>query len=170
MGCKNDAPSALRTAVSALRAFLIARHDPSSSSLVRCASQPEMRGHFDCRTRRKGQFLGVVLCFSFLISLPVFSITGTFQGRVVEGTKREAGKYIYVAGRGGLMRRVNIQKCRVRFGADVPPSQRVASASESLKDSAEVRVTAEQDNEGEWMASEIVILKLPEIDRARLRI
>ena len=68
------------------------------------------------------------------------------------------------------MRRVNIQKCRVRFGADVPPSQRVASASESLKDSAEVRVTAEQDNEGEWMASEIVILKLPEIVRARLRI
>src|SRR5437868_10733149 len=130
MGCKNDAPSALRTAVSALRAFLIARHDPSSSSLVRCASQPEMRGHFDCRTRRKGQFLGVVLCFSFLISLPVFSITGTFQGRVVEGTKREAGKYIYVAGRGGLMRRVNIQKCRVRFGADVPPSRSEEHTSE----------------------------------------
>ena len=68
------------------------------------------------------------------------------------------------------MRRVNIQKCRVRFGADVPPSQRVASASESLKDSAEVRVIAEQGKDGEWMASEIVILKLPEVDKARLLI
>jgi hypothetical protein len=68
------------------------------------------------------------------------------------------------------MRRVNIQKCRVRFGADVPPSQRVANASESLKDSAEVRVTAEQGNDGEWVASDIVILKLPAIDKARLLI
>ena len=89
---------------------------------------------------------------------------------MVEGTKREAGRYIYVAGRGGFMRRVNIQKCRVRFGADVPPSQRVASASESLKDSAEVRVIAEQGKDGEWMASDIVILKLPEVDKARLLI
>jgi hypothetical protein len=58
----------------------------------------------------------------------------------------------------------------VRFGADVPPAQRVASAAESLKDSAEVRVTAEQGNDGVWMASEIVILKLPAIDKARLLI
>ena len=55
------------------------------------------------------------------------------------------------------------------FGTDVPPSQRVTSASESLKDSAEVRVTAEQGKDGEWMASEIVILKLPEVDKVRLR-
>lgn len=68
------------------------------------------------------------------------------------------------------MRRVNIQKCRVRFGADVPPSQRVANAFESLKDSAEVRVTAEQGNDGEWVASDIVILKLPAINKARLLI
>jgi hypothetical protein len=115
------------------------------------------------------------LPISFLLtilfaSLPLFATKGIFQGRVVEGTKKEAGRYIYVAGRGGYMRRVNIQRCRVMFGADVPPSQRVTSASESLKDSAEVRVTAEQGKDGEWTATEIVILKLPEVDRARLRI
>ena len=72
-----------------------------------------------------------------------------------------------VASRNQIFRRVPGE---VLFGVDVPPSQRVTSASESLKDSAEVRVTAEQGKDGEWMASEIVILKLPEVDRVRLRI
>lgn len=93
-----------------------------------------------------------------------------FQGRVVEGTKREAGRYIYVAGPSGYMRRVNIQRCRVRFDSAIPASQRVRSAAESLKDSAEVRVTAEQGSDGEWVALDIVILKLSAVDQVRLRI
>ena len=129
-----------------------------------------MRAHTDRRIQRSDWLLRSLLLTFVFTSLPVFATTGVFQGRVVEGTKREAGRYIYVAGRGGYMRRVNIQKCRVIFGADVPPSQRVASASDSLKDSAEVRVTAEQGKDGEWMASEIVILKMPAVDKVRLLI
>ena len=129
-----------------------------------------MRGYSDCRMLRSDWLLSSFLLAVVLASLPAFATKGIFQGRVVEGTKKEAGRYIYVAGRGGYMRRVNIQRCRVLFGVDVPPSQRVTTASESLKDSAEVRVTAEQGKDGEWMASEIVILKLPEVDRVRLRI
>src|SRR5215813_15192073 len=112
-----------------------------------------MRAHTDRRIQRSDWLLRSLLLTFVFTSLPVFATKGVFQGRVVEGTKREAGRYIYVAGRGGYMRRVNIQKCRVRFGVDVPPSQRVANASDSLKDSAEVRVTAEQGNDGEWTAS-----------------
>ena len=67
------------------------------------------------------------------------------------------------------MRRVNIQGCRVHFDAAIPASQRVRSAAESLRESAQVRVTAEQ-REGEWVATDIVILKLPEIDKVRLQI
>lgn len=130
-----------------------------------------MRAYSDCQTRRRQWYVPALFLTVVLTSaLPLSATKGVFQGLVVEGTKREAGRYIYVAGRGGSMRRVNIQKCRVRFGADVPPSQRVANASESLKDSAEVRVTAEQGNDGEWVASDIVILKLPAIDKARLLI
>jgi hypothetical protein len=103
-----------------------------------------------------------------VLSLPLFATRGVFQGRVVEGTKREQGKYIYVAGPTGLMRRVNIQNCRVRFDTSVPLRQRVHNASESLKDSAEVRVTAEQRDDGEWVATEILILKLAQVDRIRL--
>ena len=130
-----------------------------------------MRAYADGRFGRGHWLLeSFILALLLTSAIPLFATKGIFQGRVVEGTKREAGKYIYVAGRGGFMRRVNIQRCHVRFGVDVPPSQRVASASESLKDSAEVRVTAEQGEDGEWMASDIVILKLPAIDKVRLLI
>ena len=129
-----------------------------------------MRVHTNRRIQRSDWVNPLLLFVVFMVTLPAFATKGVFQGRVVEGSKREAGRYIYVAGRGGYMRRVNIQKCRVIFGADVPPSQRVASASDSLKDSAEVRVTAEQGKDGEWMASEIVILKMPAVDKVRLLI
>jgi hypothetical protein len=130
-----------------------------------------MRSHSDCRTRRGYRIsrlsLGL-LCLA--VAIPVFATKGIFQGRVVEGTKRETGRYIYVAGRSGYMRRVNIERCRVQFGAGIAASQRVRSAAESLRDSAEVRVTAEQSANGEWIATDILILKLPEADKVRLRI
>ena len=126
-----------------------------------------MRDKLHARVKRQ-QRLALAICL--FTALPMFATKGIFQGLVVEGTKREAGKYIYVAGRAGYMRRVNIQRCRVRFGESIPSSQRVQSAVESLRDSAEIRVTAEEDSHGEWVASEIVILKLPALDQVRLRI
>jgi hypothetical protein len=130
-----------------------------------------MRSHSDSRTRRRCRIFR--LCLGLLclaVAIPVFATKGIFQGRVVEGTKHEAGKFIYVAGRSGYMRRVNIERCRVQFAAGVAASQRVRSAAESLRDSAEVRVTAEQSANGEWVATDILILKLPEADKVRLRI
>ena len=112
--------------------------------------------------------LSLALCL--FATLPLFATKGIFQGLVVQGTKREAGKYIYVAGKTGYLRRVNIQRCRVRFGDGVPSSQRLQSAAESLRDNAEIRVTADEDSHGEWIASDIVILKLPAVDQVRLRI
>ncbi|HWC16827.1 MAG TPA: hypothetical protein VG498_07415 [Terriglobales bacterium] len=114
------------------------------------------------------QSLFLVLLFAS--TLPLFATKGIFQGRVVEGTKREAGKYIYVAGPSGYLRRVNIQRCRVRFDTTIPASQRVQSAAESLRDSAEIQVVADQGRNGEWVASDIVILKLPEVDKVKLLI
>jgi hypothetical protein len=130
-----------------------------------------MRSHSDFRTRCRCRIFRLslgLLCLT--VATPVFATKGIFQGRVVEGTKHEAGRFIYVAGRSGYMRRVNIERCRVQFAAGVAASQRVRSAAESLKDSAEVRVTAEQSANGEWVATDILILKLPEVDKVRLRI
>jgi hypothetical protein len=125
-----------------------------------------MRGYLHSRIGTKQ--LSLTLCL--FAALPLFATKGIFQGLVVEGTKREAGKYIYVAGKTGYLRRVNIQRCRVRFGDGVPSSQRLQSAAESLRDNAEIRVTADEDSHGEWIASDIVILKLPAVDQVRLRI
>lgn len=111
-------------------------------------------------------FFAVGACIATTSHL--FAVTGVFQGRVVEGTKREAGKYIYVAGRTGYLRRVNIQKCRVRFDSGVPAAERVHNPSDYLRDDAEIRVSANQSENGEWVALEIVILKLPVLDKARL--
>jgi hypothetical protein len=129
--------------------------DGYSPSHIRCLP------HFS-----KPLLLGICL---FACS-PLFATKGVFQGRVVEGTKREEGKFIYIAGPSGYMRRVNIERCRIRFDSGIPASHRVRSAAESLKDSAEVRVTAEQASNGEWIALEIVILKLAAVDKVRLRI
>ena len=130
-----------------------------------------MRGYSDCRTDQRRRLIRS-LCLALLLTagVPLLATRGIFQGLVVEGTKREAGKYIYVAGRSGYMRRVNIERCRVRFDIGVPASERIQSAAESLRDSAEIRVTADQRTNGEWVAIEIVILKLPTVDKVRLRV
>ena len=130
-----------------------------------------MRSYSHARTDHRCQNLHpLFVALMLFCSLPLFATKGVFQGRVVEGTKREAGKYIYVAGRSGYMRRVNIQQCHVRFDSGIPASQRVQSAAESLHESAEILVTAEEGRNGEWVASDIVILKLPKIDKVRLLI
>lgn len=104
-----------------------------------------------------------------LVALPGFATKGIFQGRVVAGTDHEAGKYIYVEAQRGYLRRVNIEKCRVIFDHGVAASQRVRNAAEALRDGAEVRVVAEQREQGDWVASEIVILKPAAIDQVQLR-
>jgi hypothetical protein len=130
-----------------------------------------MRSHSECRAQGGHHLYRIsVLAVCLAAAIPLFATKGVFQGRVVEGTKHEAGKFIYVAGPSGYMRRVNIERCRVQFAAGVAASERVRSAAESLRDSAEVRVTAEQSANGEWVASDILILKLPKVDKVRLRI
>jgi hypothetical protein len=129
-----------------------------------------MPGHFLHRRSPSKLLIPTAILLILAVNAPLFATPGMFQGRVVEGNKREAGKYIYVEGRGGSMRRVNIQSCRIRFDASIPASQRVRSAAESLRESAQVRVMANQKDNGEWVATDITILKLPEIDHVRLLI
>jgi hypothetical protein len=129
-----------------------------------------MPGRFLHRRWSSKLLIPTAILLFLTTSAPLSATQGMFQGRVVEGNKREAGKYIYVEGRGGFMRRVDIRRCRIHFDTSIPASQRVRSAAESLRESAEVRVTADQKANGEWLAADITILKLPEIDHVRLLI
>ena len=92
---------------------------------------------------------------------------GSFRGTVVEGANGapEAG-WLYVRGRNGSIRRVDISQAAIEYDDTVPPEQRKASARQQLVIGAEVRVTAEQRSDGEWRASRVEIIKLAPIGRA----
>jgi len=85
---------------------------------------------------------------------------GSFRGTIVDGPHDAAGKnWIYVQGRNGMARRVEISHARVVYDESVPSATRLAKPKDALTAGAEVRVTAEQGSDGEWRASEVEILK-----------
>jgi hypothetical protein len=83
---------------------------------------------------------------------------GSFRGTIVDGPSMQKG-WIYVQGRNGMARRVEIAHAQVTYDDDVPAAERGAKPEDALVVGAEVRVTAEQGSDGEWRASEVEILK-----------
>ena len=84
---------------------------------------------------------------------------GSFRGTIVDGPHSAEKNWIYVQGRNGTARRVDISRARVVYDEDVPTAGRLAKPEEGLVSGAEVRVTAEQGSDGEWRASRVEILK-----------
>ena len=107
-----------------------------------------------------------IAAFRFFIATTVlfsgFSLgegaIGIFQGLAIPGSSHETGKYIYVQGRNGSLRRVKITGAKVSYADSIPLSQRIKSPIECLQERPEVKVTAEQGGSGEWKAREIVII------------
>jgi hypothetical protein len=93
-------------------------------------------------------------------SLAQAATPGSFRGTVVEGEKgapREG--WLYIRGRNGSIRRVDISQASVAYDETVPADQRKSAAREQLVIGAEVRVIAEEGSDGEWRASRIEIIK-----------
>ena len=84
---------------------------------------------------------------------------GSFRGTIVDGPSAEKG-WIYIQGRNGMARRVDISHAQVSYDEEVPAAQRRSKPEEALVVGTEVRVTAEQGSDGEWRASEVEILKV----------
>jgi hypothetical protein len=84
---------------------------------------------------------------------------GSFRGTIVDGPSAAKG-WIYVQGRNGMARRVEIAHAHVTYDEEVPATQRRSKAEDGLVVGTEVRVTAEQGSDGEWKASEVEILKV----------
>ena len=99
-----------------------------------------------------------------LAALPASAwISGSFRGVIVEpaaSAVRERG-WLYVQGANHMLRRVAVAKARVVYGPEVPAGLRRGHPDSALVAGTEIRVTAEQDGDGEWRASLIEILKLP---------
>jgi hypothetical protein len=90
---------------------------------------------------------------------------GSFRGTIVDGPSAAKG-WIYVQGRNGMARRVNIEHARVAYDEEVPATERRPKPEDGLVVGTEVRVTAEQGSDGEWKASEVEILKVEGGDHA----
>jgi len=94
-------------------------------------------------------------------SLAHSATPGSFRGTVVEGEQGGPQQgWLYVRGRNRTLRRVDISHASVEYDEDVPLGQRKTSAREQLIVGAEVRVTAQQGNDGEWRASRVEIITL----------
>jgi hypothetical protein len=85
-------------------------------------------------------------------------ILGVFQGKIIKATATKAGKqWVYVQGKTGFVRKVDIAKAVVEYDDDFPVEARVATPAQALKVSAEVRITAQQRKDV-WLADEVLIL------------
>src|SRR5579863_670646 len=103
------------------------------------------------------------------IAVAVFAVAwartpGTFRGTVVEPLLRSRSDdgWVYVEGRNQMVRRVEVHKATVLYADDVPAAKRTGKAEAWLIAGTEVRVTAVQGSDGEWHATRIEILKLPQ--------
>lgn len=97
----------------------------------------------------------------FLLSIPLFlhATPGTFRGVVVRGPDDNPG-WIYVKSVNGQTRKVGISRAKVEYSDTVPASKRAKMPELAIAAGVELRVTADQDGNGEWRASRIEILKL----------
>jgi len=84
---------------------------------------------------------------------------GSFRGTIVDRPHSSEKNWIYVQGRNGMARRVDISRARIVYDEDVPTAGRLAKPEDALTDGAEVRITAEQGSDGEWKATRVEILK-----------
>lgn len=87
---------------------------------------------------------------------------GMFQGRVIDPPLNEPQEpgWIFVQGRNHMLRRVEVAHAVIVFSKAISPEQQSTCRMECLAVGQEVRVTAEQDSEGEWRAKRVEILRL----------
>lgn len=105
----------------------------------------------------------VSLAFGLLwSSSALFAVDGTFLGKIADPPANESAVkgWIFVEGRNQMLRRVEVAHAEIVYGEEVPASnQRHNCNSDCLVKGQEVRITAHQDESGEWRAKRVEILK-----------
>ncbi len=84
---------------------------------------------------------------------------GVFRGVVIHGPDITPG-WMYLQSANGQVRRVGISRAQVVYAESVPARERQKMPAQSIISGADVRVTAQQDKNGEWRASKVEILSL----------
>src|SRR5579859_4834226 len=107
--------------------------------------------------------VSLAAAFLALTTLTAWAGTpGAFRGVVVAplgGKSGAAGpEWLYVQGPNHMVRRVALGNAPVVYGDEISMRQR--RGRPQLAEGAEVRVTAEQDAEGEWHALRVEVIRL----------
>ncbi len=108
--------------------------------------------------RRVGLAVAACLLLSLLPTI-LFATPGSFRGVIVRGPDENPG-WIWVKGANGLLRKVGVNGAHIVYDDAVPRGDREPQPERSIKSGVEIRVTADQDGDGEWRASKIEILNL----------
>ena len=102
--------------------------------------------------------LALLLALLFIVPLLSANTSGVFRGILVEDPHGSSKGFLYLRSHNGNMRRVETSKATVAFDESVPKEQQMGAAADALKPGADVRITAEQEGDGEWHASRIDIM------------
>jgi hypothetical protein len=114
---------------------------------------------FPATSRLQAAVLALTLELALSVICPAAG-RGSFRGRIASTAIEHQHQWIYVEAGHRNLRRVDVSRASVRFGDTVAPNRRTAHPADSLARGAEVEVTAEQDNSGEWKASSVRIVGL----------
>ena len=113
------------------------------------------------RMVRRVSFFSVLLLLAIAAVALLAKTPGVFRGTIVRIADAEPG-WLYLRAVNGNVRRVALESARIVYAESVPQRDRDSSPKLSLREGAELRVTAEQDGNGEWHASLVEILSLGE--------
>ena len=106
--------------------------------------------------------LKTVLFSLLAVSLSAAATVGNFGGKIVgKPDISPGGKWIYVESSNRSVRRVEISHAIVSYDPKVVAKDRRPRAADSLQEGATVRVSATQDDTGEWKATSVKILSTP---------
>lgn len=104
----------------------------------------------------------VVLALSMIVGLCLSATAGTpgtFRGVLVDGpTASRSDGWVFVKGKNGMLRKVEIKRADVHYEETFPEAKRKQTPKAALRPGIEVRVTATQGTDGEWHASEVEIV------------
>ena len=102
----------------------------------------------------------IVAAFVVAFALLLWADTpGTFRGIVIHGPDMVPG-WMFLKSANGQVRRVSITRAQIVYAAGIPARERQSQPAMSIVTGADVRVTADQDKDGEWRAIKVEILSL----------
>jgi hypothetical protein len=117
--------------------------------------------------RRTSRILVAMLALLALGNVSDARILGVFQGKIIKATKSGGKSYLFVQGRSGFVRKVDVAHATVEYDDDFPVSGRSAHPMDALIVATNVRVVAEQKKDN-WLADEVLILPPTSDDKPEL--